>query len=373
MWATISALFTSLLLFFEKLASKTLMPIVERGYIPDFLIRFAIRLMLMGKLREEVSSNAEEQIKRKTAFVQELKKLPIAIHTEDANKQHYEVPAEFFSIVLGPWKKYSCCLYPTGKEDLLAAEEAMLNLVCERADLKDGQTVLDLGCGWASCALFMATKFPRSNVVGISNSHSQRLHNENEAKRRGLNNVKFVTSDINSFNPLQSNLGPFDRIVSNEMFEHMKNYEQLLKRVSQWLKPQGKLFVHIFTHKDVAYHFKDGWMAETFFSGGTMPSDDLLLYFADDVAIENHWRVNGVHYKKTLDAWLKRMDDNYSKVMPIIRSTYGEGNEYKWYFYWRLFFLACSECFGYNKGNEWIVSHYLFTRRSSAQDERKTN
>jgi len=242
----------------------------------------------------------------------------------------------------------------------------MLELVCERSELdslEEGQHVLDLGCGWGSAALFIANKYRHLKVTCVSNSNSQREFILAKAKEMGLTNVTPKTCDINelSFEP-----DTFDRVVSNEMFEHMKNYEKLLANISSWLKPEGKLFVHIFTHKDFTYHFEKGWMAETFFTGGTMPGKNLLSFFNKDLVIEGQWAVNGKHYSKTLEAWLVRLDENKKRVLELFRETYGEGNEHKWLFNWRLFNIACSELFHLHDGNEWFVSHYRFVQAKKA-------
>lgn len=300
-------------------------------------------------------------------IVQQLQTMPVAINTDEANDQHYEVPAEFYSLCLGPRKKYSSGLWPTPKTTFEESEVAMLDLYCERAQLKDGMHIVDLGCGWGSLTLHLAEKYPNSKITGISNSNSQREYIMRTAKDRGLNvdNIKIVTCNVSDDKGALDVVKDNDRVMSIEMFEHMKNYTFLLKKVHGFLKPGGKLFVHIFTHKDYTYHFEDGWLAENFFTGGTMPSDDLLLYFANDFSIENHWRVNGTHYSKTSNAWLDTLDENYmnGKLTPVLAKAYGERKAYEWYINWRLFYLSCAELWGFANGEEWIVSHYLFERR----------
>jgi len=313
------------------------------------------------------SETAEADLAGKIEIVHELNTMPIAINTSEANEQHYEVPAAFYDLSLGPRKKYSSGLWLTKDTTFEESEVAMLELYCERAELEDGMKVVDLGCGWGSLTLFLAEKYPNSKITGISNSNSQREYIMNTAKERGLNvdNIKIVTCNVSDDKGALDVVKDNDRVMSIEMFEHMKNYSILLSKVQGFLKPNGKLFVHIFTHKDYAYHFADGWLADNFFTGGTMPSDDLLLYFGKHFHCLKHYRVNGQNYEKTSNGWLDYMDKNWNngKLKSVLTEAYGEGKEYEWYTNWRLFFLSCAELWGYDYGEEWIVSHYLFEKR----------
>jgi cyclopropane-fatty-acyl-phospholipid synthase len=337
--------------------------LLARDVLPDAAIRLGIRQLLAKKLRDEDRGSVDANQQAIMAFVAELDDAPIAIQTADANEQHYEVPTEFFRLVLGPRMKYSSGYWPDAATTFAESEEAMLRLTCERAELADGHNILELGCGWGSLTLWMAEHFPTAKITGVSNSRTQKEFIDAEATRRGLTNVRIVTADMNDFTPPAP---PYDRVVSVEMFEHMKNYRLLLSRIATWLNPGGKLFVHIFTHKDFAYHF-DGsdpsdWITRYFFSGGTMPSDHLLLYFQDHLRIDAHWRVSGTHYQRTSEAWLAAMDENITAIRPILASTYGEHNVAKWKAYWRVFFLSCAELWGFRGGSEWIVSHYRFCK-----------
>jgi len=336
---------------------------LEQNKIPDSLIRIGIRKLLKQRLQDENKGNTEKNQTHLMALITELKKSPIAINTQEANEQHYEVPTEFYQYCLGKHLKYSCGYWKEGVTDIDTSEKDMLELTCQRAELENGQTVLELGCGWGSLSLYMSEKYPQSNFTAVSNSCTQKIYIDEQAKQRGIKNLNVITTNINDFKTEQT----FDRVVSVEMFEHMRNYEKLMLLVANALKPKGKLFVHIFTHKEYAYKFEvvdeSDWMSKYFFTGGIMPSDDLLLYFNDHLSIEKHWHVSGIHYSKTSEAWLKNMDTHKKEILPLFESTYGKRDALKWWVYWRIFYISCAELWGYNSGEEWMVSHYLFNKK----------
>lgn len=336
--------------------------LLQSNLVPDTVIRQGIRRLLKMRLKEIYAGGVEATQERFSGLLDTLKDSPIAVNTQDANEQHYEVPAPFYQHVLGSHLKYSSGYWTSQTQTLDGAELVMLQKTLSRADIHPNMDVLDLGCGWGSFSLFAAAQHPDCNFTAVSNSASQRAFIEQQASDRGISNLRVVTADINDLQLTQQ----FDRVVSVEMFEHMRNYERLLAKVSSWLKDDGKLFVHIFTHRLHAYLFEvrdeTDWMAKYFFTGGIMPSDHLLLYFCKDFRIERHWRVNGTHYQKTADAWLKNMDAHRGEIQPLFAAIYGEKEVSRWWSYWRIFFMSCSELWGYEDGNEWFVSHYLFQK-----------
>ena len=335
--------------------------LLEKDLLPDWLIRIGIRRLLAQRLRDErAGGNPPERIQR---YADDLRTRPIAEETQAANEEHYEVPTAFFQYCLGRRLKYSGCLYPTGRETLDQAEEAMLALYVERAQIHDGLEILELGCGWGSFCLYLAERFPRCRVTTVSNSATQKAHIDEQCRVRGLTNLTVITCDMNRFD---TDPNRYDRVVSVEMFEHMKNYERLLGSIARWLKPGGLLFVHIFTHSELAYHFvardQTDWMARYFFTGGQMPSHNLLGHFQRDLRLEADWKVDGTHYQRTAEHWLQAMDSHKAQILPIFAQTYGKDQVTRWWAYWRVFYMSCAELWGYNGGSEWIVSHYRFRK-----------
>ncbi len=332
--------------------------LAENGWLPYWLIRFGIRQRLQKKLEEE----AQDKERKQQEIIKILSEAPVAQNTEEANEQHYELPPEFFTTVLGDRLKYSCALWDNDCKSLNDAEIKGLQQVAQRAQLEDGQDVLELGCGWGSFTLWAAENYPNSNFTAVSNSKPQGNFIRSQAKERGLNNITVHTADMNEFQPGAT----FDRIVSIEMFEHMRNYDVLMERISNWLRDSGLLFVHIFTHKDYAYTYnaenEDEWMARYFFTGGVMPSHSLLTQFDRHLKVDKTWKVNGEHYSKTLEAWLDKFNENEGHVRELFNQCYGEKTANQWMWRWRLFFLACSELFGFKNGQEWGVSHYIFKK-----------
>ena len=339
-----------------------LIKLAEKGLLPDSFIRFGIKRLCSERLAKASSFSDEDMEKEHAAWIEVLKKSPIALVPEKANEQHYEVPPRLFELVLGNKLKYSSGFWPEGVSSLDQSESAMLDLTSERAGLIDGQDILELGCGWGSLTLYMAEHFPKSKITAVSNSNDQRQFIEERCRQLKLDNVRVITADMNDFRAE----GLFDRVVSIEMFEHMRNYEKLLGRVNTWLKKEGKLFVHIFSHQKVAYPFEDNddadWMAREFFSGGQMPSHRLLMSFPGQMKIEKDWRVSGTHYEKTSLAWLQKMDKNKAEVLELFKKTYGENDAKSWFQRWRIFFMSCEVLFGFGRGSEWGVSHYLFEK-----------
>jgi cyclopropane-fatty-acyl-phospholipid synthase len=337
--------------------------LAEKGLLPDRLIRVGIDRLIEDRLIEISAFSSEASIAKLTNLISIMKTSDIASVPELVNTQHYEVPAEFFHYCLGTHRKYSSCFWLPDTQNLDEAEELALSQTCDHADLHDGQHILELGCGWGSLSLYMAAKFPNARITGVSNSNSQREYIMAAAKTRGISNLNIITADMNHFAAPQT----YDRIVSVEMFEHMRNYHVLYGKVASWLKPQGKFFKHIFVHRNTPYLFEvqndDDWMSQHFFRGGMMPSDDLPLHFQDDLRVIQRWRWDGTHYEKTANAWLKNMDTNAAHITPILAASYGEQNVEMWRNRWRIFYMACAELFGYNNGQEWWVTHYLFEKR----------
>lgn len=346
---------------------NTSLKLAENGMLPDSMVRAGIRKLSASRLEEIFAHDCETGMAQLTQFVQAMNQANIAEVPELANAQHYEVPAEFFSYCLGQHRKYSSCFWMPETKTLEEAEVLALNQTCEHADLQDGQSILELGCGWGSLSLWMADKYPKSTITGVSNSNSQREYILSMAKSRGLTNLNIITADMNQFEAPAT----YDRIVSVEMFEHMRNWQRLYGNVARWLKPNGKFFKHIFVHRSTPYLFEiqddsdqsNNWMSQFFFSGGMMPSDDLPLHFQDELKLLERWRWNGTHYSKTANAWLANMDTNHDTITPILINTYGAEDAEMWRQRWRIFYMACAELFGYNKGQEWWVTHYLFEKK----------
>lgn len=344
--------------------------VIDRGVLPDPVLRAVIRRMLRARRATITGGGVEARSERRRALLTELAEAPLAIHTDEANEQHYEVPTELFELMLGRHLKYSSGYWPAGVGDLDAAEEAMLRLTGEHAELADGQDVLELGCGWGSLTLWMAARYPASRITAVSNSSTQREHIEKQAALRGLDNVTVLTCDVNRLGaPAYDDVvapDRFDRVVSVEMFEHVRNHRVLTERIATWLRPGGKLFVHVFAHASDPYPFDTGtngdWMARHFFTGGLMPSDDLLLRSVHDLAIEDQWILSGTHYARTLHAWLDRLDASRDRALQLFAETYGPRRARAWFHRWRVFDIACEELFAFDGGDEWHVVHHRFVR-----------
>lgn len=336
----------------------------ERGWLPDAVLRRGIRRLCTQRLHAESAGGQDAQSLSFQRRISELSNSPLALHVDAANRQHYEVPAAFFQACLGRRLKYSSCYYRTGRETLDQAEDAMLELYGQRAALANGQHILELGCGWGSLTLWMAERYPSVRITAVSNSHSQRQHILAQCRARGLDNVEVLTRDVNQ---LELPAAHFDRCVSVEMFEHVRNYERLLGRIARWLKRDGALFLHIFAHRTLMYPFEtqgdDNWMGRHFFTGGLMPAADTLLHFQRDLLLHERWLLDGTHYQRTANHWLANQDAARDRIMPILQSTYGESTAAVWWQRWRMFWMACAELFGYDNGQQWLVAHYLFRPR----------
>jgi len=334
----------------------------ESGLMPDIVIRAGIRSLLETKCKEIYSGDVEYAAKATNRFVAMMNKSPIALLSEIANEQHYEVPADFFGQVMGDHLKYSCCYWPDNVSNLSEAEVAALELSVKRAGIEDGMQVLDLGCGWGSLSLWIAEHFPNGFITSVSNSASQREFILKKASERSIQNIEVIVCDMNDFTTDKQ----FNRVVSIEMFEHMHNYGELFRRINDWLLPDGHFFMHIFCHRTTPYEYLDkgpgDWMSRYFFSGGIMPSADLPLLFAKNLSIAERWHWSGQHYAKTCDAWLNNMDQNKDAIMSVLVGCYGEADGSLWWQRWRIFFMACAELFDYDEGREWYVGHYLFGR-----------
>ncbi|MGD8485300.1 MAG: cyclopropane-fatty-acyl-phospholipid synthase family protein [Chloroflexota bacterium] len=331
--------------------------ILALDVVPDGLLRRAIRMRLgrhHASLERDFGSDPQAAMRR---FADELRQQPIAVHTDAANEQHYEVPAGFFSQFLGPRMKYSSCYWPAGVDDLAAAEDAMLALSCERAGITEGMEILDLGCGWGSLSLYVAERYPGTRVLAVSNSGSQGEYIREEAARRGITNVEHEVGNVAEFDTKRR----FDRVVSIEMLEHVRNYELAFRNIRRWLAPGGRCFVHVFSHRRYAYTFEgDDWMGRYFFTGGTMPAHDLFREFDADLEVAADWHMDGQHYARTLEAWLERLDAVREPVWPVLVDTYGQADARRWWVNWRLFFIVCAESFALDGGQQYGVSHYLF-------------
>lgn len=339
--------------------------LADRGWLPDRLVRAGIRMLNSKRLQVEDRGCVESQREALARFIDDMCQSPIAVQTEKPNEQHYEIPPAFFKLVLGKYLKYSSCFWDSDIKTLDEAEERMLAMTAERAQLSDGMDILELGCGWGALSLWMAEKYPGSHFIAVSNSEPQREFIRTICQERGLTNLKVITADMNVF----STDLKFDRVVSVEMFEHMRNYAVLFERISRWLKEDGAFFMHIFCHRSAAYEYIDNgpsdWMSRHFFSGGIMPAGDLPAKFQDHLRLADQWRWSGRHYQETAEAWLRNMDARKAEIMPILEQTYGREDARRWWSRWRIFFLAVSEMFGVDDGRIWGVGHYLFHKQTS--------
>ncbi len=339
-------------------------PILASRLVPDSLVRTGIRRRLSSRISQEAQGDLEERDRRFYEFLAGLETLPIAPNASEVNASLYQVPTEFYLQILGPRLKCSSGYWKSKNTTLAEAEEEMLRLVTERAELRDGQKILELGCGWGAMTFWMAERFPNSSITAVSNSYTQRLHIEAEANRREFYNVRVITADINSFSAPEP--GSYDRVLAVELFAHLKNYRELLRRISGWLNADGKLFVQTMTHREYAYHFEaeksSDWLGRKFTPGGTMPSHDLLLHFQHDLRIAHRWRINGFHAARTAEAWLHALRTNRKKVLPLLEKMHARRDARKQYATWGIFLMACAELWSYREGEEWMISQYLFNK-----------
>ena len=338
--------------------------VLQRGLLPDPVLRAGSLYGAWDRERRESAGGVTGQQDRLRALIARMSSGPIAEVPEKANEQHYELPAAFLGLILGPRRKYSGCLWSDGVASLAQAEEAMLALSCERAQVADGMRILDLGCGWGSLSLWLAERYPGASITGVSNSHGQREWIEAERDARGLTNLQIITADVNDFAPS----GRFDRVMSIEMFEHMRNWHELLRRVSTWLEPSsGRAFIHVFSHRTLPYLFEGTWAAARFFTAGLMPSHELMAHFQDDMVLCDEWVVPGTHYARTLQAWLARLDGSSAQALAVLReSGRSEAQAQRLLATWRLFLISTDVIWRYRRGNRWLVSHYLLAPRSAS-------
>jgi len=345
--------------------TKQFITLSEKAILPDAVIRAGIRSLCRSRLRDLRAGSLTDECQSYENHVRMLVQSQIAVQTQAANAQHYEVPPKFFEYALGPNLKYSSCFFPVPSSSLEEAELEALRQTMERAELQDGQEILELGCGWGSLTLAMAKRFPNAKITAISNSAPQRLFIENKAHVLGLTNITVMTYNLANAESLE--LKQFDRIVSVEMMEHLRNYERFFAKVSSWLKPTGAMFVHIFTHREASYLFEtegeDNWMGRHFFTGGQMPAHTLFSRFQNHLKLKQTWMWSGEHYSLTSEHWLKNLDNNRSAVLQLFRESMAQTEAEILVQRWRMFFMACAELFGYADGKEWGVSHYLFENR----------
>ncbi|AZZ38289.1 SAM-dependent methyltransferase [Bdellovibrio sp. qaytius] len=338
---------------------------IDKGLVPDPIIRLGIRNLLKQRLKDMHEQDSKAGGHFINTHANLLRESPLAIMTKQANEQHYEVPTKYYELCLGQHKKYSSCYWDESTTTLEQAEQKALDISIERAEIKDGMRILELGCGWGSLSLELARRFPNSPVTVVSNSTTQKQFIDSKAKERGFKNLTVLTRDLGKEENYNFGDEKFDRVMSIEMMEHLRNYEKFFSLVSKAMKSDAKMFVHIFTHKTTPYYFEtegeDNWMGKYFFSGGQMPARNLFDQFNKNLTVSQKWDWNGTHYQKTLEAWLEKMDQNEDQVRVLFKNTYGAENVELWVNRWRVFYMACSELFGFNGGNEWAVTHYLLT------------